>query len=72
MSTSLLDVLVGQRVRLTVTEEVHDPAKGEERSHREVEIVGQLLSLPAHPARCSISTTCTAQTGGATPSTARL
>jgi hypothetical protein len=51
MSTSLLDVLVGQRVRLIVTEEHGDPAKGEERSHREVEIVGQLLDLPDSPLR---------------------
>jgi hypothetical protein len=49
MSTSLLDVLVGQRVRLLVTEEHGDPAKGEERSRREVQIVGQLLDLPDSP-----------------------
>ena len=61
MSTSLLDVLVGQRVRVTVAHQEDDPAKGEERPHRageivevgqpryryfEVEIVGQLLHLP--------------------------
>ncbi len=46
MSTSLLDVLVGQRVRLIVIEEHGDPAKGEEQSRSEVEIVGQLLDLP--------------------------
>jgi hypothetical protein len=59
VSTSLLDVLVGQRVRLMVARQESDPAKGEERSHREgeivevgkpryreVEIVGQLLHLP--------------------------
>jgi hypothetical protein len=46
MSTSLLDVLVGQRVRLTVAEQVGDPAKGEEVVNREVELVGQLLFLP--------------------------
>jgi hypothetical protein len=51
MSTSLLDVLVGQRVRLIVTEEHGDRAKGEERSRREVEIVGQLLDLPNSPQR---------------------
>jgi hypothetical protein len=49
MSTSLLDVLVGQRVRLIVSKEYGDPAKGEERSRREVETVGQLLDLPDSP-----------------------
>jgi len=49
VSTSLLDVLVGQRVRLIVSKEYGDPAKGEERSRREVEIVGQLLDLPDSP-----------------------
>jgi hypothetical protein len=51
MSTSLLDVLVGQRVRLIVSKDQGDPAKGEERSRREVEIVGQLLDLPDSPLR---------------------
>lgn len=46
MSTSLLDVLVGLRVRLIVAEEVGDPAEGEEVVNREVELAGQLLFLP--------------------------
>lgn len=46
MSTSLLDVLVGQQVRLIVRREEGDRAKGEEPSSREEEIVGQLLYLP--------------------------
>jgi hypothetical protein len=46
VSASLLDVLVGQRVRLIVTSEEGDPAKGEEPSSRQEEIVGQLLHLP--------------------------
>jgi hypothetical protein len=54
VSTSLLDVLVGQRVRLIVTREEGDPAKGEERSRREGEIVGQLLHLPDTDAKQSV------------------
>jgi hypothetical protein len=64
VSTSLLDVLVGQRVRLMVASQEGDPAEAEEQSHREgeivevgqpryryreVEIVGQLLHLPDAP-----------------------
>jgi hypothetical protein len=47
VSASLLDVLVGQRVRLIVTREEGDRAKGEEPSYREEEVVGQLLHLPS-------------------------
>ena len=54
MSTSLLDVLVGQRVRLIVTREKGDRAKGEEPSRREEEIVGQLLHLPDTGAKASV------------------
>lgn len=46
MSATLLDVLVGQQVRLVVTREEGDRAKGEEPSLREETIVGQLLHLP--------------------------
>ena len=49
MRASLLDVLVGQQVRLIVTTRDGDPAKGEELSQQDVEIVGQLLYLPDLP-----------------------
>jgi hypothetical protein len=49
MTTSLLDVLVGLRMRLILAEQVGDPAKGEQLANREVELVGQLLFLPELP-----------------------
>jgi hypothetical protein len=54
MSASLLDVLVGQRVRLIVVRVEGDRAKGEEPSYREVEMVGQLLHLPDTGAKPSV------------------
>jgi hypothetical protein len=44
--TSLLDVLVGQRVRLVVSLEKGDRAKGDEPTLSDVEMVGDLLHLP--------------------------
>jgi hypothetical protein len=54
MSASLLDVLVGQQVRVVVIREEGDRSKGEEPPFREEEIVGQLLYLPDTGAKPSV------------------